>query len=116
MRIAVTIRLAFGVSHNGTTLAVFLKASALHAMLTGLADAEACTFLILVLRVNKEALQANRKSSGKGSRAKHLKSGASRSKCGKATVEPVLNRSGSEPSLEWILLWNGNQPEIAKTV
>jgi len=85
-------------------------------MLTGLADAEASTFLILVLRVNQEALQANRESSGKGSRAKHLKSEASRSKCGKATVEPVLNRSGSERSFEWILLWNANQPKIAKMV
>jgi len=59
-------------------------------------------------------LQTNREPSGKGTRAKHLKSGASRSKCGKATVEPVLNRSGSEPSLEWILLWNANQLKIAQ--
>jgi hypothetical protein len=85
-------------------------------MLTGLADAGATSLLILVLRVNQETLHANRESSGKGSRAKHLNSGVTRSKCGKASVEPVLNRSGSEPSLEWTLLWNANQTETAEIV
>ena len=89
-------RLAFrGVSHNSTTFAAFINTLALLAMLTGLAVAVASTLSIHVLCMNSKGFQADRESSGKGTRTKQLKSRSNWLKSVKGTVEPVSNRSGS---------------------
>jgi hypothetical protein len=74
-------------------------------MLTGVAGAEASALLILVLRMNSDRFEVHRESSGQGTRIHQLTSGSSWSKNSKGAVEPPLNSSGSEPSVNWILEW-----------
>jgi len=102
-----------GMSHNSTTLAAFVKTLALLAVFTGLAGAVAPPLLILVLRMNSNGFEADRKPSGKVTRTPQLNPRSIWLESGKGTLEPVFSCSGSEPSLQWRLLWIANQPEIS---